>query len=96
MTTPIPESPRPPFDNYARWGVAAVIFMVAVATGVYHLIREGQLEQTAVLFIGLPAFIAIGIVLLRARKAPPCWSSGALRYVCCWRAFFGVRGSSAY
>ena len=47
----------------ARVGVAAIVVSVAVASGLYRLLVQHQLQQTSALFVGLPAIIAIVVVL---------------------------------
>lgn len=48
----------------ARWSLVGLIVALAVGFLVYRLLVFGRLEQTAALFVGLPAFIAITLVLV--------------------------------
>ncbi len=64
------ERPPPRGINSAQWSVAALIAGLAVFVIGYRLLAAGNLQQTAALFVGLPAVLAIIITLApRARSA---------------------------
>jgi hypothetical protein len=53
----------------AEWAIAGLILAIAVGSAGYKLLVRGHLEQTAALFIGLPALLAILTVLLTKPKS---------------------------
>lgn len=53
----------------ARRAVAAIIAAVTLGVGGYEVVREGQLQQTSALFVGLPALMAIVVVLFVAPQS---------------------------
>lgn len=54
----------------AQWAVAGIALALGIGAVVHRLLHEGQLEQTAALFIGLPTVLAITLALTpRARSA---------------------------
>ena len=64
------ETPPKPCINAAQWSVAATIAAMAVFLLGYKLLAVGLLQQTAALFVGLPAILSIIITLApRARTA---------------------------
>ncbi len=57
------ERPREtPGATRARVGVAAMVVAVAIASVVYRILVTHRLEQTAALFVGIPALLAILVV----------------------------------
>ena len=58
-------APRTP----AQWGLVFTALSLAVAAAVYRLVTYGQLDQTAALFIALPAMLAIGLTLTPKAKS---------------------------
>ena len=71
-----PESkPTPGTTFRARGAVAAIIAAVAIAVVAYKEIFAHQLQQTAALFMGIPALLAIVVVLFvspRSAKGVAC------------------------
>jgi hypothetical protein len=60
----------------AQWKVVGVVFLLTIATAFFRLARGGGLiargtglEQTAALFIGVPALLAMAAVFIPARSA---------------------------
>ena len=53
----------------ARLALAAVIAAVAIASIAFRLIVANRLQQTAALFIGIPAILAIVVVLLASPRS---------------------------
>jgi len=53
----------------AQYGLVFTAVSLAVAAAVYRLASYGQLDQTAALFIGLPAILAIGLTLTPKAKS---------------------------
>ena len=53
----------------ARYGVGGLILVLAAGAIGYRLLVKGQLEQTAALFIGLPTFLALIVVLTPPAKS---------------------------
>ena len=53
----------------ARTAAAAIIGSVAIASGAYRLLVSHNLQQTSALFIGLPALLAIVVVLTVAPRS---------------------------
>jgi hypothetical protein len=61
-----PAEPRPEADprgRRARQTLAGVIIAVAAAMALYLFLVEGRLEQTAALFVGVPALLAVLVVV---------------------------------
>ena len=58
-----PAEPRRDSGVRPRATLAAIIAAVAVASVAFRLIKGGQLQQTAALFVGIPALLAIVVVL---------------------------------
>ncbi len=56
--------------NRAQWTLAALIFALGIGALAYHWLNAEQLEQTAALFIGLPALLAILLALTPGAKSP--------------------------
>ena len=52
------------------WGVVAMIAAVTLASVCFHLLTRGHLEHTALTFIGIPAVLAVIVVL-----SPPAASA---------------------
>ncbi len=70
----------PPTDNHgmpaaseqrtpAQWALVFVIVWLAAAVAVYRFVHEGNLDQTAALFIGLPTVLAVGLTLTPKAKS---------------------------
>lgn len=62
------EKPPKPRINAAQWSVAVTIAAIAAFILGYSLLTVGGLKQTAALFVGLPAIVAI-IITLTPRAA---------------------------
>jgi hypothetical protein len=61
---------KPFRPSRAQWGLASLIAVLAVGKLTYHWLYAQRLEQTAALFVGLPAFLAIILALTpQARSA---------------------------
>jgi hypothetical protein len=64
------ESPEPRYRiTRDQWTLAAIILALAVAAILYRLLVLKRLEQTSALFIGLPAILAILLVLAPYAKS---------------------------
>lgn len=53
----------------ARAGMVALIVAVALASGAYRILIGHNLQQTAALFVGLPALLAIVVVLMATPRS---------------------------
>jgi hypothetical protein len=53
----------------AQWALVFTVLSLAAAAAVYRFARDGQLDQTAALFIGLPTVLAIGLTLTPKAKS---------------------------
>jgi hypothetical protein len=70
QTPPYPRPGQSTAPNAAQWAVAGVAVALAVGWALYQVLHEGRLEQTAALYIGLPAVLAVILALTpRARSA---------------------------
>ena len=58
-----PAEPQQDSGRRPRATLAAIIAAVAVSSVAFRLIKGGQLQQTAALFVGIPALLAIVVVL---------------------------------
>ena len=64
------EKPPKPSISAAQWSVAATIAAITAFVVGYQFLAWGQLNQTAALFVGLPAIVSIIITLTpRAKSA---------------------------
>jgi hypothetical protein len=52
----------------SQWNLIFLIIAVAFGSAMYRLIVRGRLEQTAVLFIGIPAVLAIVLAMMPKAK----------------------------
>ncbi|MCU1245048.1 MAG: Polyketide cyclase/dehydrase [Acidobacteria bacterium] len=73
LTAAPPETPvieaRPERITAAQWTLAGIIVAVAVGGALYRLLVLERLEQTASLFIALPAIIAVALALTPKAKS---------------------------
>ncbi len=53
----------------AQWALIFVIVWLAAGVAVYRFVHEGNLDQTAALFIGLPTVLAVGLTLTPKAKS---------------------------
>jgi hypothetical protein len=53
---------KKPFDG-SRWGLIFLVLAVSLGSVLYRIIVKERLEQTSVLFIGIPAILAIVLAL---------------------------------
>ena len=58
-----------PSISRSQWRLIFLILAVSAGSVMYRLIVRGRLEQTAVLFVGIPAVLAI--YWRRCRKLKP-------------------------
>jgi len=54
--------------NRSQWSLIFVILAVSAGSVMYRLIVRGKLEQTAVLFVGMPAVLAILLAMIPKAK----------------------------
>ena len=53
----------------SQWGLAGLIIALAVGMTSYEFLAKGGLSQTAALFVGLPALIAVTLALTPGAKS---------------------------
>ncbi|MFD0891068.1 hypothetical protein ACFQ08_41520, partial [Streptosporangium algeriense] len=64
---PLPEARH---ERRARWSLAGLLLALFVALLLYRVLHAGRLEETTLFYVGLPAVIAITVVLTsRPRSA---------------------------
>jgi hypothetical protein len=71
-SSPTDDKVTPPASQQrtpAQWALIFVIVWLAAAVAVYRFVHEGNLDQTAALFIGLPTVLAIGLTLTPKAKS---------------------------
>jgi hypothetical protein len=57
-----------PAISRSQWSLIFLILAVSAGSVMYHLIVRGRLEQTAVLFVGIPAVLAILLAMMPKAK----------------------------
>ena len=62
------EQERPPAATRARVAISAIIAATAVASLAYRLLVQHNLQQSAALFVGIPALLAIVVVFLASPR----------------------------
>ncbi|ASU85623.1 hypothetical protein CDO52_24995 [Nocardiopsis gilva YIM 90087] len=72
------DEPEPRAHRSARWTLAAVLLALYGAMLAYRVLIAGRLEQTALFYVGLPALIAVTIVLVARPRSPGGVTMGAL------------------
>ncbi|WP_344100348.1 hypothetical protein [Nocardiopsis rhodophaea] len=71
------DEPEPRARRRARWTLAAVLLALFAAMLGYRVLTVGRLEETALFYVGLPALIAVMVVLLARPRSPVGVATGA-------------------